>query len=301
MPIEERLIKFDQIYHTLFTENLFYGEEIRIGRQTPKVCRFCGKDISEVKFSTIAHAVSEFLGNKRAFLDNECDLCNEFFSHNYENDLDKYTKPYRTLSGTKGKKRKAPSYKTKDKSARIDVDIRKKELKISGQEEKILEEIDDERIQLRFTREKYKPLGVYKALVKMAFSLLPDSEIPMLKKNIEWLRHGKHLNSFLGPHSVIERVVYGPSFSSNIVASVFRRRSLENNSIPYVIFLLCMSNFSFQTNIFLENDDLKNSTIDLFPLPEEAEEDQVLTIIHDWSSDEFVDDEEIKTSYRSSK
>ncbi len=118
MEFEERLEYFNKNYDILSSRFLGNGRKEYIGNKGG-ACRFCSRSEPDVTFKTIAHAVPEFLGNKQLILRNECDACNEFFSNNLEDHLDKYTKHFRTSAQIKGK-RKVPSNKSKDKKTRFD-------------------------------------------------------------------------------------------------------------------------------------------------------------------------------------
>lgn len=109
---------FSNNYDSILNENrLGVGSKVYIGEKGGN-CRFCGKNTPETEFKTIAHAVPEFLGNKRFILRNECDQCNDFFSNNLEVHLDKFTRVYRLIAKIKGKS-KIPSYKSKDNKTRV--------------------------------------------------------------------------------------------------------------------------------------------------------------------------------------
>src|ERR1700751_771318 len=67
------------------------------------LCRFCGRGKPDVKFKKVAHAVSEFLGNKVLISRNECDACNQYLADHGEDDFSKWLGPLRSASGMKGK------------------------------------------------------------------------------------------------------------------------------------------------------------------------------------------------------
>ena len=69
-----------------------------------RICLFCGRTMPEVKFSKIAHAVSETIGNKSLFSHFECNQCNEAFGDFFEDSLGKYLLPFKIVSQIYGKK-----------------------------------------------------------------------------------------------------------------------------------------------------------------------------------------------------
>ncbi len=65
--------------------NIYYWGDKRVligeNDKTKRVCRFCGKASSSVTtFKQNAHAISESLGNKLLYCNEECDSCNASFS-----------------------------------------------------------------------------------------------------------------------------------------------------------------------------------------------------------------------------
>lgn len=61
------------------------------GQNIPKrerKCIFCGNE--NAKFTTVAHTVSENIGNKSLISHFECDECNQSFDKMFEDDLGKY-------------------------------------------------------------------------------------------------------------------------------------------------------------------------------------------------------------------
>lgn len=79
--------------------------------KTKRICRFCGKKAPEVTFKSVAHAVSEALGNKGIVLNEECDDCNNKFGSKIEIDLIEYLRFYCVFFGIKGKE-KIPEIKS---------------------------------------------------------------------------------------------------------------------------------------------------------------------------------------------
>lgn len=136
-------------------------------------CRFCDKDSTETTFNNKAHSIPHFLGNNSLFSDFECDQCNSIFSR-YETDLAEYFKVHRTIYGTKGKKG-IPKIETDNKAKRISQDN-------AGMISFIDKEIPVNPNGINFSIKKtYTPINVYKALVKIALSLLDDKDFKYYK------------------------------------------------------------------------------------------------------------------------
>src|SRR3954471_22729738 len=75
-----------------------------------KKCRFCKREFPEVKFSSVAHAIPEFTGNKSLISTFECDNCNQYFSK-FESEFANFMLPYNALGGVKKKGNKSSKYK----------------------------------------------------------------------------------------------------------------------------------------------------------------------------------------------
>lgn len=96
-------------------------------------------------------------------------------------------------------------------------------------------------------RDTYTPVAVYKALVKMALSLIPYEKMPYFIDTVTWLKEDSHLISkfdFNNYEFMIERYIPGPK-PFELRASGFVRKS-DIYAVPYFQFLLEFSNYSYQ-------------------------------------------------------
>lgn len=216
-----------------------------------RVCRFCGRNDQEVSFRKVAHALSELVGNKRVFLRNECDECNNFFGKLYEDAFSKYLGPARTIAQTDGKEG-PPSYKNEDETIRIDI----------GRERTVIQEVTgngsvdlyEDHMDIHLIKEAYSPLAVYKALVVMALSIMPYNEFKFFKEISEWvleedIKSSKYDLSCYASQ-IIERFLAGAK-PLPVQAWLFRRKSIlvstwDVYDVPYCQFILEFDNFSFQ-------------------------------------------------------
>lgn len=160
--------------YELIREYDFSKEKTYIGEKD--YCVFCHKHSPEVTFKEKTHAIPEFFGNKSIFTLNECDDCNQKFSH-CEESVANLFHLYRSLRSIKGKKGVV-------KLARgviIDNDETKKEWRLhSKPDPKKRQDIKLEpnkkkkciSISLKIT---YIPSDIKIAFSKMVFSLIQDS------------------------------------------------------------------------------------------------------------------------------
>lgn len=141
-------------------------------------CLFCDKSVPDTTFKSEAHLIPELLGNKTWLSDFECDVCNSYFDRECENDLTNYLGITRTLQKTQGK-RGVPSYTSLKGvvSASNELVNNKDSILINRRnpENNFIEYVKEEsRVILRVPKNSFRPLRVYKALMKIALSVLPE-------------------------------------------------------------------------------------------------------------------------------
>ena len=233
------------VYKELYMYFQEKGKVIKLSNDCkPLKCRFCGKSSPEVKFRKIAHAFPECIGNHELRTSYECDECNEYFGKECEDNMAKYLGPLLTLSQTKGKNG-VPAYKAKNKRTRIDVTP--SEVVIQNASDSGNINIEDSCITINANRQPYYKIGVYKTLLKMALSLMPEREIDNFKETIEWVRFGsKQYEKVMEIHakSVIQTFYPGPGTIP--LNAILYKRSDDKLRVPYCIFYCEFRNFSFQ-------------------------------------------------------
>lgn len=241
-------------------------EKIKLGDKNDS-CRFCGKSFPEVTFKDIAHAIPELLDNDKLFSFYECDSCNHKFGETIEDHLSKYLFPYRIGSSILGKKGKI-SYKIDD-SNRVDVTDGHWNVteSIPGS---IVEIVDDHTINLKIKRQTYVPILVYKALVKIALTVVPTDELDNLKETIEWLNISeKRIEDFFGQF-IMFRFIPGPKPFPYIKIVLFKRKE-DDIKMPMYQIALSFNNYNFQYIIpcFKKDAHLDGLTVNLrsFPTP----------------------------------
>ncbi len=168
------------------------------GVKENRVCRFCGKKKPEVKYNCVAHAISEGLGNKLLFCNEECDCCNNKLSKT-ESNLMHYLDVRRAMSGVLSKTDgTVPSVDGKgfvirgDKSNQAILYVEKEALP------KDLELGKPFRMRLE-TVETITHQGIYKSLCKIVIDLLPSIELEHFSETIGWI-NGRVLDSELPPY-----------------------------------------------------------------------------------------------------
>lgn len=156
-------------------------------------CRFCGERPPAVSFKKRAHLVPELLGNKKMFSDFECDSCNARFGRN-ENDLANFLGFTRSFSRIKGKTG-IPKFKSPDETLIIkegymsESDTEKKiviESLGEGNDHFVLDP-SKKKLVLNSVRHSYTPFNVYKAFLKVALSIIDESEVSKYSKAMDIL------------------------------------------------------------------------------------------------------------------
>jgi hypothetical protein len=218
-------------------------------------CRFCRESYPKVHFND-AHALPQFIGNKYLRSHYECEKCNELFSRTIENEMANFMKLLHTTYGVKGES-KIPTYKNNG-------------VRYSNSPEIKIDNVDNtfssgnltgKNSSLTLLTDKFVPISVYKCLVKMALSILPEIEIPFLLDTFDWIREESQcsskfeLNSLLGIFSQIKNNHLFPHIS----AVLFKKKNELSSPSPSFIFRLSYSKFAFQIYLPLCKLDTTNS------------------------------------------
>ena len=103
------------------------------------------------------------------------------------------------------------------------------------------------------------PVAAYKALVKIALSVIDAKELLHLKKTIEWLREGKHRDQLL-PSVAATLVEFPPNPSAQI--TVYRRKD-ENSRLPHLVGEFRLGCYLYVFAVPLSNRNLLGILLDL--------------------------------------
>ena len=249
------------------------GKKLFLGTRPP-VCRFCPNP--NAKFKSDAHAIPELTGNGTLLSHYECDDCNTRFSA-FEDDLGKLTLLERIAGRVLGKKR-ILSAKSKQKTSRIDIDL--SGFKIEERKSDPIADIDRQAktLTIKINPQTYRPLGVFKALVKVALTLMDQADLVHVPKSLRWLRESDLTTNQIddGTHySCIRSFTPGPSPFAHTRAVLLRRKRPDVLG-PAFIFVLCFGNISFQIVVPTPQLDhhLAGQTMTLRPVPLFAFQDQ---------------------------
>ena len=180
-----------RVIHELYGENYFIWLNDNRKKLKPKnerTCRFCGKSYPEIKFSKKAHLFPESLGNKVHFSDFECDDCNYKFGL-HENDFSNFLGPYRTISEIPGKGG-FPKFKSRKQEMKIE-QVQKNIIDINiskpNNNNNISYSREGDILRIQAEGNPYKPINVFKCLLKTAISMVDHNDLVDLSETIKFL------------------------------------------------------------------------------------------------------------------
>lgn len=180
--VEELLDKYD-----IKNFNLDKDSKIKIGegKKEDRVCRFCKQKYPSVKFNSVAHTISEALGNKKLITNDECDECNSYFDKNIERDFIAYHNFSRTFFGIKNKENQIPQMSGKNFSFIMN-ENREATLKLK-------DEFDLSQPARLKTNSKIKMQNIYKALCKFALGAIDSKHLSHFDETIKWIKGQKNV------------------------------------------------------------------------------------------------------------
>jgi hypothetical protein len=239
---------YDVLVH--YQTHIADSKKVKLGNKGK--CRFCSNEDLK-NFKKTAHTIPEFLGNKRIINLDECDNCNKIFSR-YEDELSRFLSPYLTMGQIRGK-RGIP--KIKGAGFEFKRDEKRISFSISNQEpnDVILYNPLNDSIQLKAVLPKHKfiPRHAYKALCKVALSILPQEELQNFTKLLKWIREPNDLEDFhyleckLSQTEMYRRLP--------LVGAYVLKRKGDTAEVPYMIFVLMASTFCLQIDLMSDEKD----------------------------------------------
>lgn len=249
-----------------------------IGNSSTKECRFCHKSEPEVSFKKIAHVFPESIGNSVLYSNYECDSCNQFFGDTIENEYGNFFSLYHSIMRIKGKKGiprcsyKIPCALRTDKCSKycIDIDFKNSIPFVRQCKEVGSQYINYSNNSITISKPtgKHCPIAVFKAIVKMAISVMPSNELCGFSEVINWLLEPEHRN-FYNNKKLLVRYKMIPGFNVTKYPhyALYRRKRIVWNK-PYILFNLTYGCFSLFVEIPRDYDTIPNSEFLNMPFPE---------------------------------
>lgn len=263
-----------------------------IGNKENRSCRFCNRNQRETKFRKEAHAISNLIGNNRLFSYYECDECNGVLFTQFESHFSNYMRLRHCVSQIHGKNG-IPSYKNRvEDFSRIDI---KDMISVAQKEdEDAIVNFDRERHIIHFSGKRtYKPSMVYKCLLKMALTIIPEEELPNVQNAMDYLMGRK---KYMCKLPVLYRQYGGIHPFGKPICFLYKRKEKRiKENVPQYLFMIAYGNFVFQLYIpFCDNDKFlqgKDCNFIFIPTPEDITQIPIKELL-DLSSDDRVEKEE---------
>jgi transcriptional regulator with XRE-family HTH domain/GGDEF domain-containing protein len=193
-------------------------------------CRFCHRTASMgATFKSAAHAIPTALGNDFLKLADECDDCNNHFGKETEPSLIAMLDIQRAFLGTQGRGKSDGRPELRFSEGKVFHDGQKVNINAKSISR------DDATNVISVPLGKgavIVPVAVYRALVKIALSVVKADQLPHLVKTIEWLREGKH--SDLQLPTVAAAVIELPPNPSAQITLYVRKDDAESR-LPHIV------------------------------------------------------------------
>ena len=238
------------------------------------------------------------MGNDSLFSYYECDECNQRFSI-YESDFAEFMKIYHCILKVKGK-RGIPSYRMN--TSRVDIEGTTTSIKQYEGDPTLQCDIDEVNKKLKITALRtYTPIHVYKALVKMALTILPEEDFEHCKSALNFLNQ-EPVSVNIPLPVVVQMYGQGVDVHHSVMAAIFKRRDDAKDKVFSYVFLLAYNNMCFQMPIygcdldkFAEGEPVNFFAIPTFPLLDGYP--LILNSVVDLSSSEKKTKEPISVSF----
>lgn len=291
---KQQRAKIDTNYSILASFDMSQNKEILLGDKSEmRKCRFCGKTTPYVSFESDAHAVPHLIGNRVLKTLYECDNCNKQLFSKMEEQFDAYMRFYHVFCHVSRNGNTVNSYKCNSKSnASIRVSEEWTDINCCVGED-LSTVVNQQNKTITFSGVRsYIPLAVFKAIVKMALSIMPDSDIDNFKDTLKWLRTS-HIQLY---HLNLSIRIYEGLHDFNGECMIYKRKDNNKENVPRYLFGLKYNNLFIQISIPLceENLTIENHIQELLiPCQMDAEGNRYLHFINDMSSSNKVSKEKV--------
>ena len=245
---------FNRFFSFYDLKELICCDEFHIRKPKPRklrVCRFCGTTYNkDEKFRSDAHLIPGLLGNKFLYSDFECDKCNFLFGK-YESNLADFLGAIRAMNVSNARtgtvKFKSPDKSfivMKDKEAPLD----QPKLRIESHElqnDHFTLDAKKNKVTFHTKRASYIPHQVFKSLLKIGLSVLPEEDIADYEIALAMLRSQKKNEETDNPLYKLNMYQHkGPPFPIPM-ALVFEKKD-KQALVPMHIVAIMFYNYTYQ-------------------------------------------------------
>lgn len=246
---------YENNYEIIAGQTTNFLEEVFLGNKENKVCRFCGGDEAKVTFNDKPHVFPICTGNKYLLSYYECDRCNHFFGDYLEGEYQNFFSFVHNLYKVEGRKGKIPLIQSNDNISKIKVISKENKEKVHL----ISDRIDKEHVKLDqniFTLESPNitviPIAIYKCLVKMALSIMPEDELINFQKTITWIKEKKHRPLMKKKHMCRYLEFMDWPYVKYPMGLLFKRKAKCKDG-PYMIFIFVYAKMVMMIEVPCDN------------------------------------------------
>ena len=298
MNYEDQCARINANYSIIADYDMSHNKEILLGdiSETRK-CRFCGRATPYVSFESDAHAVPHLIGNRVLKTLYECDSCNKQLFSKMEEQFDAYMRFYHVSCHVSRNGNTVNTYKCNSKS-KAGVSVSDEWTYVNccvGEDLSTVVNQQNKTITFSGVR-SYIPLAVFKAIVKMALSIMPESDIDNFEDTLKWLRTShiqlSHLNLSIR--------LYEGLNDFNGECMIYKRKDDNKENVPRYLFGLKYNNLFIQISIPLckEDKSIEDHIQELLiPCQMDAEGNSYLHFINDMSSSNKVSKEKVSITF----
>lgn len=217
-----------------------------------RICRFCGKNSTETSFRTRTHIISELFGRNLGISDHECDTCNNFFS-TFESDMANFLGLNRSIN--------ALGFQTPATFLSGDGSIKAKRntfkgfngIEIKAIKDGAIQKKEKGNIEFNVINNPYTPINIFKCLLKIALTLIPDEEVSKYSHCLKFIMQDENASNFAHHAKQIHIGALGFNVSvPNIF--IFKKRDFESK-LPTHWIKLYFQNSYIQYYLPFNQDD----------------------------------------------
>lgn len=229
-----------------------------------RICRFCGKKSDETTFKSKPHIISKFFGNNSGVSDFECDNCNNFFSK-YESDMANFLGLIRSVNALGVQK--PPTFTSYDGNI-----VAKKNnfkgfegVEIVSNKEGNIQIKEGGIIEFEVLHNPYIPINIFKCLIKIALTVIPDDEVSNYKYCFDFLMKNKYESYFSHHAKQIHKGISGFSVLMPYVL-IFKKKNIEGKLPMHWVKLYYQDSYiQFYIPYHIADKDIYNEEIS-YPL-----------------------------------
>lgn len=223
----------------------------KLKARNQRTCRYCNRTAPSATFRKRAHVIPSLLGNKHLLSDYECDDCNNLFSR-FETSLAAYIGLMRTVTSL-SRGNNIPKHRVHNSPVTTHT------IKLGEQDKDVVcftfhkePEKTDKGVIISFKKESYTPINVYKILLKMALSIMPQQDIDKYSYLMNFIINDEHSQLIKPFASNVNVITHG--FMADPHIYIFKKRRDEDD-VPTHIFMFCYEDTIYQLPVPANSDD----------------------------------------------